>query len=195
MKFQQKKLSRKILKPLNKGFSLLEMMIVLAVLAGMAAIAYPLVSRPLSKIRLKSAAQEVTNELSKARISSMQSGVPLVFRVQMKTGHFQLSRNFNSEESENESEEESEENFKTEEGDLPSGVCFESVENAKLPEEDTDESGWTNVAIFYPNGDTTDSIIELSDNDYCCDVKLSGFVNSAKISDTRKFEKECNNED
>lgn len=171
---------------IRKGYSLLEMMIVLAVLAGLAGLVYPAISRPFKKFHLQNAAQEVTNELSKARISSMQSGVPLVFKVQMKTGHFQLSEDVEVES----------EDFQTEEGELPSGVCFESIEkNATLSEEDTDESGWTNVAVFYPNGDTSGSTIELSSNDFCCDVKLSSLTNSAKIGDTRKLEKENNNED
>ena len=72
------------------GHSMMEMVVVMSVLAGMAALSWPMLKSPLGKLRLQAAAQEVTTELSKARLKAMQSGVAQVFRFQANTGKFQV---------------------------------------------------------------------------------------------------------
>ena len=70
---------------------MMEMVVVMSVLAGMAALSWPMLKSPLDKMRLQAAAQEVTTELSKARLKAMQSGVAQVFRFQPNTGKFQIT--------------------------------------------------------------------------------------------------------
>ena len=68
------------------------------------------------------------------------------------------------------------------EKELPSGVCFEVKEEIEELED-----GWTNIAIFYPNGNNNNASISLSDkSDFHLEVKLSGLTGSAKIGEVYK---------
>src|SRR4051794_35791816 len=74
----------------RSGHSMMEMLVVMSVLAGMAALSWPMLKSPMSKLRLQAAGQEVATAMAKARLKAMQSGVPQVFRCQMHTGKFQV---------------------------------------------------------------------------------------------------------
>jgi len=194
------------------GHSMMEMVIVMSVLASMAALTWPMMKSPLSKLRLQAAAQEVTTELSKARLKAMQSGVAQVFRYQANTGKFQVmaaSDDDSTDESAHQHAEQQvadagstehsplsdESDMMPEEKELPDGICFEmpvaddDEPVAEGTEVATDEQGWTDLAIFYPNGDTTSAVIGLrSEADLHLDVKLSGLTGTAKIGETHRQE-------
>ena len=167
----------------RNGHSFMEMMVVLSVLAGMAALAYPMLKSPLNKMHLKAAAQEVSTELSKTRLKAMQTGVVQVFQVQLHTGKFHSAPM--DEEPEPEIDEEVERSPLNEiadkiieEKELPSGICFD------MPDVEQNVQEWTNVAVFYPNGDTNNAAISLMDKtDMHIDVKVSGLTGSSKIGD------------
>lgn len=167
----------------------MEMMVVMSVLAGMAAIAYPMLKSPFGKMKLKAAAQEVSTELSKARIKAMRSGVAQVFQIQLNTGKFQvIGEDVNSSvvPVEDNPSPLNEEKTEVEEKKLSDGIFFDMPET-NIEIEDADEQGWTNLAIFYPNGNNTNAVIELADkSDNCVDIKLSGLTGSAKIGDIFK---------
>ena len=199
----------------RNGFSLMEMIIVVSVLAGMAAMTYPMLSSPLSKLRLQAAAQEVSSELAKARLKAMQSGVPQVFRIQMNTGKFQVSAASDDDANDGESKPTAAERMAIETAsvsneehsplseasdmevdskELPDGICFECPVTEETPDQDRTEvaqeqDGWTDLAIFYPNGDTTNAIVSLrGDTNLHLDVKLSGFTGTAKIGEAHRQE-------
>lgn len=196
----------------RRGHSMMEMMVVMSVLAGMATLSWPMLQSPLSKLRLQSAAQEVTTELAKARLKAMQSGVAQVFRIQLNTGKFQVMA-ASDEESDDDSSLDSMEVAETSSGsdlersplteasdkmpekrELPCGICFtppksdESTDSRKS-EEVEDEQGWTDLAVFYPNGDTTNAVVGLrSNSDMHVDVKLNGLTGIAKIGEAHRQE-------
>ena len=196
------------------GHSMMEMVVVMSVLAGMAAISWPMLKSPLGKLRLQAAAQEVTTELSKARLKAMQSGVAQVFRFQANTGKFQVTAASDDESNDesssshaeqlvvdtdpNSSAEHSplteEDDVLREEKELPDGICFEMPVSEEQPvpegsEVAADEQGWTDLAIFYPNGDTTNAVVGLrSESDLHLDVKLSGLTGTAKIGEAHRQE-------
>lgn len=170
---------------MKRGHSLMEMVIVLCVLAGLTALAWPMLKSPLDKMHLKAAAQEVSSELSKTRIKAMQSGVTQVFQVQINTGKFQSSPMDEIEVVSEESDDSSPLNETldniVEEKELPSGICFE------IKEESESDDGWTNIAVFYPNGDNNNALISLSDkSDLHIEVKLNGLTGAAKIGEVKK---------
>ena len=198
---------------MRRGYSLMEMMIVLSVLAGMAAMAWPMLQSPLGKLRLQAAAQEVSTELSKARIKAMQSGVAQVFRIQMNTGKFQVTPATDDDESNSDSDRESsaladvsqssseerspltdDSDMVADEKELPDGICFqcpvkETEEEAESTQTEvtSDGDGWTDLAVFYPNGGTTSAIVTLrSKLDLHLNVKLNGLTGSAKIGEAHR---------
>ena len=197
----------------RRGHSMMEMMVVMSVLAGMAALSWPMLQSPLSKLRLQSAAQEVTTELAKARLKAMQSGVAQVFRIQLHTGKFQVTA-ASDEDSDDASTSEPIEVVETSSGsdmersplteasdmmpeqrELPCGICFtspnsdESKETRKTEVVLEDEEGWTDLAVFYPNGDTTNAVVGLrSNSDMHVDVKLNGLTGIAKIGEAHRQE-------
>ena len=198
----------------RRGHSMMEMMVVMSVLAGMAALSWPVLKSPLCKLRLQAAAQEVTTEMSKARLKAMQSGVAQVFRFQANTGKFQVAAATDEEGTEDsvsraaelqvadtDSSNLSEHSPLTEvadltpdEKELPCGICFEcpvseDAADPEQPEVASDDQGWTDLATFYPNGGTTNAIVGLrGESDLHLDVKLSGLTGTAKIGETHRQE-------
>ena len=199
----------------RSGHSMMEMIIVVSVLAGMAAMTYPMLNSPLSKLRLQAAAQEVSSELAKARMKAMQSGVPQVFRIQMNTGKFQVAAASDDDANEGESKPTAAEqlavetasisneehsplteasDMETDSKELPDGICFECPVSEEASPQDRTEvaqesDSWTDLAIFYPNGDTTNAVVSLrGDTNLHLDVKLSGFTGTAKIGEAHRQE-------
>jgi Tfp pilus assembly protein FimT len=70
--------------------SLLELLLVLALLVVIAAIAAPSLERPMEAEKLRRSAQLVQAEWGKARIRAMQSGQTIVFQYQTDSGRYRV---------------------------------------------------------------------------------------------------------
>ena len=70
------------------GFTLLELVLVLAVLVVLAGLMMPALEKPFAGERLKKGAEQVRTEWTRARIKAMSSGVPQVFTFQPESGWF-----------------------------------------------------------------------------------------------------------
>ncbi|MCA9018382.1 MAG: hypothetical protein KDA77_23880, partial [Planctomycetaceae bacterium] len=66
----------------RRGESLAEMVVVMSVIVGMASMSWPTIRNSLSKSQLQSAAKQVSADMSKARLTAIQTGVPQEFRFQ-----------------------------------------------------------------------------------------------------------------
>lgn len=75
---------------LRKGFTLLELLVVLAILGLLIGMSWPSVHRLMSRSRVKEAAKQVRTELGEARLKAIESGTPQVFRFQPGTGFFEV---------------------------------------------------------------------------------------------------------
>jgi prepilin-type N-terminal cleavage/methylation domain-containing protein len=73
----------------TSGYTLFELMIVLAILAIVTAISLPMLRRPLSKSRLQDGAQQLSKSLADLRLVAMQEGRPYLFRYQMGGAAYQ----------------------------------------------------------------------------------------------------------
>jgi prepilin-type N-terminal cleavage/methylation domain-containing protein len=71
------------------GYTLIELMVVLAILAILTAVALPALRRPLEKSRVKDGAQQVTKSLAGLRVAAMQEGRAYLFRYQLGGTRFQ----------------------------------------------------------------------------------------------------------
>lgn len=74
----------------TRGYTLNEMLIVLAVLAALAAMAWPSLRKPLAKHQLSSAAKQLRAELAGMRLKAIHRGEPLQFRYVPGTGQYLL---------------------------------------------------------------------------------------------------------
>lgn len=200
---------------IRRGHSMMEMVVVMSILAGMVAFSWPMLKSPMAKVRLQAAAQEVSSELAKARLKAMQSGVAQVFEVQMHSGKFRVVPVDDDAESTSEKPvpqplasdanlaNANEHSPLTDEADqvrdemeLPEGICFEdpmdeepSTETEPRVAVATDEDEWKEIAVFYPNGATSDAVVGLQDeSNLHVDVKLSGLTCTAKVGEAHRQE-------
>lgn len=144
------------------------MLIVLGVLAGMAALAWPRVAGMLAKSQLQSAARQVRAAMARSRLDAMQSGVVQQFRCRPGTGQFQTGAVGEPKPGSIDARE-----FRSDEGAtadspghwLPAGVTFQPVEPAAAPLAEPmagDEGQWTAPILFFPNGRTSGARLQLA---------------------------------
>jgi len=72
------------------GFTLLELLAVVAILALIAGMSWPSFERLLNRSRVQDAAKQVRTELGEARLRAIESGRPQEFRFQPGTGLFEV---------------------------------------------------------------------------------------------------------
>ena len=72
--------------PVRGGYSLLELLIVLTVLVGLLAIAWPSLSKRLANSDLLEAGNQLRTQLSEARLLAIQSGEPVIVRIECNSG-------------------------------------------------------------------------------------------------------------
>lgn len=68
------------------GFSLLELMIVVVLIAGVLAIAWPSISRPMRKAELSEATQKLREAIEDGRYQAMMSGEPVFLQITQGDG-------------------------------------------------------------------------------------------------------------
>ena len=81
-----------LIPPAAAGYTLTELLIVLAVLVAVAALALPALQTPLDKSRLRNAGQLVRKGLSKARATAIREGAPLEFRFEQGGRRWKVER-------------------------------------------------------------------------------------------------------
>ncbi len=74
----------------RSGFTLLETLLVLAIMVSLFALSWPAIRGPLAKARLKRAARDVQTSLGKARARAVEHGAAYAFRYQIDGNEFQI---------------------------------------------------------------------------------------------------------
>lgn len=77
---------------LRSGFSLVELLIVMAVLAAVAGLVLPSMRGPLDKSRLTGAAKELQASLAKARSLAIRESSQIVFRYEISGDRYMIER-------------------------------------------------------------------------------------------------------
>jgi len=189
-----------------RGFTLVEMLIVVAILAMAVAWTLPSLRGPLDRSELREGARRLRTALARTRLRAIETGVAQQFRFQPGTGQFETMARvqptagaglpFSSGRAtrrttapppttQNEPAEES----------LPSGIRFLAQQTAEPPI-DSDRSvptvrstpsaagEWSAPIVFYPNGRTTNGRIRLGGGrEFYVDVTLRGVTGSATIGE------------
>jgi prepilin-type N-terminal cleavage/methylation domain-containing protein len=130
------------------GVTLIEMLLVVAILIALAAIAYPTLSAMYGDVKVKAAADEVRAAWTEARAHAIEDGRPYRFAVEPGTGKFKVAPDADGfwDGSGGTSGDEGENPPFTQEGDLPNGIQFDV--SADLPT----TGGWATVVVFNPDG-------------------------------------------
>ncbi len=77
-------------RPTRHGFTLMELLLVLALLTVLTGIAWPLISRAYVNIKLRNAAEQIQAAWGKARVQAISTGLPHVFRFEMQAGDYSV---------------------------------------------------------------------------------------------------------
>lgn len=199
------------------GYTLLEMIVVLAILAVMVGLSWPAVQKMARRSRVNDAAKQVRNALAEARLAAIESGRVQVFRFQPGTGRFEVAAR--QEEDAGPAVLRSALDQMAEAAasarpaaadpdagakDLPGGIVFAGQEVAEQPgaaDEGTGLAGvstaqlaerqsWSDPIVFYPNGRTSNARIRLTDLDrYFVEVNLRGLTGAVRIGPTTRLAK------
>ena len=145
---------RQIRRP---GFTLLEVMLVMAVILIMAAVAFPTLSAMWGDVRVKAAADQVRAAWTEARARAIEDNRPYRFSVEPGTGKFRVAPDAPEFWDGSNSGGSTDENAPAphiEEGTLPDSISFE------VPNDLPSDGTWSTVAVFKPDG-SCDADIEI----------------------------------
>lgn len=73
------------------GFTLVELLLVLAVAVALAAMAAPSLYGSMDRARLDAAAEDVRSAWAEARLQAMRAGEPLAFQAQLGSGEYRVT--------------------------------------------------------------------------------------------------------
>jgi prepilin-type N-terminal cleavage/methylation domain-containing protein len=193
----------------RRGFTLMEVLLVVAIVAIVAALTWPALERPLANRRLHSAADEVRTEWCQARIEAMRSGRTYAFRYEIGGDRFysepdngpnaRLSRDasatVNLGAGGASAGASSDAARASDNKTLPKGIRFSTEKTsqgmtpalssaAKVPADDQPAGGWSNPIFFYPDGTASDVELVLVCNQSCAvRVMLRGSTATATIAE------------
>lgn len=186
----------------RRAFTLVELLLVLAVLVLLAAISVPVFYRSVRDATLRSAAEQVRTEWNKAHIKAMKSGRIQVFRFQSDGRKFQIepytavddtidavnSTSTFAPPPPATSPDSADENSRSQ---LPEGIKFlegmtAEEERAKAVEESMGGGGgaWSRPILFYPDGVSSDAWLVVADeHNSAIRVELRGLTGLAVLGD------------
>jgi Tfp pilus assembly protein FimT len=134
-------------RPLRRGLTLLEILLVITLIIMISAVAYPSLSALYMDTRVKAAADQVREEWTVARSHAIEGGMHYRFAVQSGTGKYRVAPD--ADEYWEGSNPESSDGIAiyTQEGELPNGILFNIEDGGESSAE-----GWVKLVVFNPDG-------------------------------------------
>jgi prepilin-type N-terminal cleavage/methylation domain-containing protein len=177
----------------RRGFTLVEILVVLAIIVLVSAMAVPLIRKPLLRREVQSAADSVRTELFHARIGAMRSSHVYTFQYQPGSGSYRVSpQDQPSSQSGDASQNSAQdpvsadgEHQPSEDGSLPDGIHFMADDSPDpdapdaaspmLAQSEGGGSGWSDPIFFYPDGTTSEArLIVASGRGFAVHIRLRG---------------------
>jgi prepilin-type N-terminal cleavage/methylation domain-containing protein len=190
---------------MRRGFTLFEILLVLALLVAIAAMVMPAISNSLSHARLSSGGEMVRAAWGKARLAAMNAGEAYVFRFEHGGSRYQIvqlaalsaegGEDLNVLPSLSEEDEEYAEAdmLRLSKSRLPTEVVFMQGRVAAVPQTAgaavtgpamAAEGGWSQPIMFYPDGTTSDAAVLVANADReTVRVTLRGLTGTSRASD------------
>jgi len=181
----------------RRGFTLLEMVIVLAILVVVVGLGWPALRGSLQKSRLHDAAKQVRIELARARVEAIESGSPCQFRYEEGGERFEITGSVVSDEAAQRAWEDMHQPPASlaNEFRLPEGVTFappetaDEVEPVPLQDGIPAEGQWSAPVVFYPNGRSSNVRIRLQIAEgLFVDLTVRGMTGTAKVGRIQRQE-------
>ena len=168
------------LTPYRGGYTLLELLLVLAILVAIAGLSWPSVNRLLEDLTVKEAVEPVRAELARTRIRALDAGVTWQFRFEPDgRKYLMVPYEFDELEADEDVQQQQLASFPRMAGELPEGMTFvaasESVLGTEqlsqeavtgLPEgKSLSEANWSPPLLFYSDGAATDAAFDIVSED------------------------------
>lgn len=145
------------------GFTLIEMLLVVAVIIALGAVAYPTLAAMYGDVKVKAAADTVRASWTEARGHAIEDGRGYRFAIQPGTGKFRVAPDADGfwDGSGGDSGGDGEAPPFIQEGNLPNGIQF--AVGTDLPDAG---GGWSTVVVFNPDGGTNADVeVTLKEDD------------------------------
>lgn len=189
-----RRLNRRALK---QGMTLMELLLVVAIMVVIAALAAPSVQRTIARQTLRSGADRVRVAMGQARVRAIREGEEFAVFYMPDGGWFNVAPYAQYQEQSNlaaRQQQNVENGVQTDFEDdmLPRGVKFaatESIVDARAAEtmEATGASGTVKMILFYPDGTSQDARITLQNQvNSVIDIELRGLTGIAKTVRSKK---------
>jgi prepilin-type N-terminal cleavage/methylation domain-containing protein len=175
------------------GYTLVEVLLVLAIMVLIAAVAWPAVQKPLARRQVQEAAGTVRTKLSNARIDAMRSSHVYAFQYLAGSGAYRFAP---QDAPGDEPLAAHGDCLSAEDGSLPDGIRFladvspEADESADAapqngPPSDETGDGWSDPIYFYPDGTASDArFIVAGERGFAMRVKLRGITGSVDVGES-----------
>jgi len=193
----------------RRGFTLMEVMLVMAILIAVAAVAWPQIVRAYDSVRLRKVADQVQEALSRARVQAMSSGMPQVFRFEPSSPRYTIEAYQDDTASGDSSQTDASSSGTTAvspaptsnnaaadatnpcQHQLPDGFIFASAERSSDTRSAVAEGQLTDGSsadappvFFYADGTSQDAVITISnDNGRSISITLRGYTGITRIGE------------
>jgi Tfp pilus assembly protein FimT len=133
--------------PRRPGVTLIEVLLVVALIIALGAVAYPTLSAMYGDVRVKAAADDVRAALAEGRAQAIEDGRAYRFSVEPGTGKFRLAPDAGEfwDDSGGSSDPDAPPPH-IQDGTLPNGITFE------VGGDSPSDGAWTTVVVFNPDG-------------------------------------------
>jgi prepilin-type N-terminal cleavage/methylation domain-containing protein len=193
----------------RNAFTLLEMLLVLAIIVAIAALAAPSLRGIIQSARLRAAADTVRTEWTRAHVKAMKTGRIQVFRYELGGVKYAVQPWIAGDDALESSApatagfgvaDETQDSANAGEGhELPEGTLFvagdAAVESRSVAIEQTAmdatqfESEWSRPILFYPDGTTSDAfVVVANENKVGIKIELRGMTGTATLGDVMDVE-------
>lgn len=189
------------------GYTLLELLIVLAILAAIVGLAWPAVHRLSETGRLQDAARQLRIQLLEARLDAIESGSVRFFRYQPGTSAYEVASSsdfatgdqlglITPSDAVNDSGPSNRDlnDDTSSQRELPDEIVFFDPNAGAAIEFAGDLAGagageaWSAPIVFYPNGRTLNAHLRLGTPNYAVDLTLRGLTGSVTVGEVQRLE-------
>jgi prepilin-type N-terminal cleavage/methylation domain-containing protein len=194
---------------MRRGFTLLEMLLVLAILVVVAALAAPALRGAIQSARLRAAGDTIRTEWTRAHVKAMKTGRIQVFRYELGGMKYSIQPWIAGDDA-LEGSAQSASGFAVADqtqdtanvgagNELPEGTMFVGgdavMESRSLAIEQTAmeatqfESEWSRPILFYPDGSTSDAFVVIAnENKVGVKVMLRGMTGTSTVGEIMDLE-------